>query len=281
MEEATVDQWKLAAETYEKSSKTATTKPTDILLERLNIRFPFAQASGILDDGCGPGSCMSRLIKTYGQDISPSCTLICSDWAPSMIQQVNNAKDQSLGLLPDSAWSRVDARVLDAMDLNSVADESLSHVMAGWVFHMTHNPQKCLSEARRVLKSGGVLGVASWKETQWLDAMKPIKKLKPELSPPTGSGQFASPSGLSLELKRAGFSKVELQEIDVELPFESHALFIDMLLTRMPPLVAIMKGFSTQQKEDLRYLMTNEIQKLCPQEPGFLKGIALVAISTR
>lgn len=123
----------MAAKSYEEGSKATTAKPTATLLEKLNSRLSFREASGILDNGSGPGPYMSRLIETYAADIHPSCTLICADWAPTMIEQVNNAKANAVSQDSNSLWSRVDARVLDAIDLSSIGDESLSHVMAGWV----------------------------------------------------------------------------------------------------------------------------------------------------
>ncbi|KAI5921287.1 S-adenosyl-L-methionine-dependent methyltransferase [Camillea tinctor] len=281
MEEASAEQWKLAAESYEKGSKATTAKPTATLLERVNARLPFAEASGILDNGCGPGPYMARLIETYGGDIPPSCALTCTDWAPAMIEQVGHAKEKAVKLDPTSLWARVDARVLDAMDLSAIPDASLSHVLAGWVYHMTSDPQKCLTETHRVLKPGGVLGVTSWKETQWLAAMAPIQKLDPSLRPPVGSPEFASPTGLVKALEAAGFAGVELQEVPVDLPFQSHALFTDVLMTKMPPLVALLARFGPEQKDELRHLMIEEMRALCPEEPGALKGVALVAVGRK
>ncbi|KAI3326234.1 S-adenosyl-L-methionine-dependent methyltransferase [Xylariaceae sp. AK1471] len=281
MAPASADQWKLAAEAYEKGSKEATGKPTAALLEALNTRLPFSKASGILDNGSGPGPYMAKLVETYGRDIAPSCTLICADWAPAMIEQVKRTKIQAIDADPDSLWARVDPQVLDAMDLNSIADESLSHVVAGWVYHIASDPQQCLAETMRVLKPGGVLGVASWKETQWLDAMRPIHKINASLSPPVGSDEFLSSTGLAGVFEKAGFAAVEVSEVHVELPFQTHALFVDILLTKMPPLIALLKGFSEAQTAELRSMMIEEMRGICPSEPGALKGVALVAVGTK
>lgn len=146
---------------------------------------------------------------------------------------------------------------------------------------MTNDPQKCLAETIRVLMPGGVLGVTSWKETQWLMAMRPIQKINASLSPPMGSKEFASLSGLRTELERAGFRGVKVEEVGVELPFQTHALFVDILLTKMPPLVVLLKNFSQTQRDDLRAMMVEEMRALCPQQPGALKGVALVAVGTK
>ena len=50
-----------------------------------------------------------------------------------MIEELNKIKAQAVGEDPNSIWRRVDARILDAMDLNSIPDGSISHVTASWV----------------------------------------------------------------------------------------------------------------------------------------------------
>ena len=146
---------------------------------------------------------------------------------------------------------------------------------------MTKSPQKCLSETIRILKPRGVLGVASWAETQWLGIMKPLQQIKPDLKPPAGPKEWATAAGLPEELRKAGFQDVQAHEVAVEIAFESHDVFVDVLLTKMPPLVALTKDFSAAQKAELRGLMVEEIRGLCPTEPGTLKGVALVAVGRK
>lgn len=73
---------------------------------------------------------MARLIDVYGPSLPTSCPLLCTDYAPGMINQVAKARENQE---PAFIWARVDARVLDALDLKGIADNSLSHVAAGLV----------------------------------------------------------------------------------------------------------------------------------------------------
>ncbi|KAL8365080.1 hypothetical protein RB595_004072 [Gaeumannomyces hyphopodioides] len=303
MSKATAEDWRLAAEVYEKSSKGATSGPTGIMLSRVNALSPFSQATSVLDNGCGTGNAPSRLIQDYGSSISSSTALAAADWASAMVDQVNGAKKAAVDENPGSLWARVETHVLDAMDLNAIPDQSQSHVTAGWVcystttpnvcvcvfknanmtkvYHMTKSPQKCLSETLRVLKSGGVLGVVSWGDIQWLTIMNPIQQIDPDLRPPASPKEWGSAAGLSRELEKVKFQEVEAHETSVELPFRSHALMVDILLTKMPPLVALTKGFDKEQVERLRGLMIGEIKRLCPSEPGALKGVAIIAVGRK
>lgn len=76
---------------------------------------------------------MARLIDEYGASLPPTCSLICADYAPAMVNQVAKTAKTEVEHDPGSIWARVDARVLDALDLNSIADSSHSHVAAGLV----------------------------------------------------------------------------------------------------------------------------------------------------
>ena len=146
---------------------------------------------------------------------------------------------------------------------------------------MTGNHQKCLSETIRVLKPGGVLGITSWKEIQWLLAMKPITKIKPELTPPWGAPEFTSTSALTAELEKHGFSDVSVREVPIEFPFETHAQFVNLMCTELPPLVAMLENLTDEQRETFRSAMKDEVAKFCPQEPGAMKGVALVAVGRK
>lgn len=94
--------------------------------------LPFAEASGVLDNGCGPGPVMTRLLEEY--QIPDAASLTCSDFSEGMIKQVEGIREGAVQSDSQSPWSRVETIVQDAMDLKSIGDASKSHVMAGWVW---------------------------------------------------------------------------------------------------------------------------------------------------
>lgn len=127
------------AEVYKKLTVGIAEKPITVMLERTNSMLPFSKATGIYDNGTGPGGVISRIISDYGSQIPSSATLSCSDFSAPMIEQVQKAKTEETEKDPKSAWSRLDAQVRDAMDLQGVGDESQSHVMAGWVYFVSRD----------------------------------------------------------------------------------------------------------------------------------------------
>ena len=119
------------AKYYEKLSTGVTVKPISIMLERANAIWPLAKAESILDNGCGPGPVMSRIIKDY--DIPESAPLTCADFSDGMIKQVEMKKAEAVEADSQSPWSRVETMTQNAMDLQRIEDASRSHVTAGMV----------------------------------------------------------------------------------------------------------------------------------------------------
>lgn len=119
------------AKVYEKLTTGTAVKPIRTMLEGANSKWPFSKAEGILDNGCGPGPIMSRILQDYA--IPQTCSLTCSDFSDGMIKAVNTKKAEAVEADSKSLWGRVEAMKQDAMNLESIKDSSQSHITAGWV----------------------------------------------------------------------------------------------------------------------------------------------------
>lgn len=294
--------WRSMAEIYKKLTVGTSTRPTACMLERMNSMLPFSKATGIYDSGCGPGGVISRVISDYGSTIPPSASLSCSDFSGPMIEQVLKSKAEEVDEDPKSPWSRLDAKVRDAMDLEGVADESQSHVTAGWVYfvghdrscflqdvriadgfyaQMTPDPQKCLSESKRVLQPNGVLSCSSWKDSQWMGTMRLVEKVRPGIQTPSIPLEWASVPALQAELEKAGFREVKAEEVEVTMTFDTYDALTDVLLLKMPAVANLIKDFSGDERARLRELVLEDLQRMSPTEPGSLQGVALVVVGWR
>lgn len=287
------------AEIYKKITMGTSSRPITVMLKRMNAMLPFSEATGIYDNGTGPGQVMARIISDHGSEINPSASLSCSDYSKPMIEKVLESKAEEVAKDPESLWGKVDAQLRDAMDLKGVSDESQSHVTAGWVYfvsadgrcvqfmrltypmQMTPDPQKCLSESKRVLQPNGVLCCSSWKESQWMDAMQLVKKVRPNLQTPFIPLEWASVPAMQAEIEKAGFREVSAEEVKVTMTFDSYDAFIDVLLLKMPAVVNLIKDFSDDEKAKLRQFILEDIRRVSPTEPGSMQGTALVAIGRK
>jgi ubiquinone/menaquinone biosynthesis C-methylase UbiE len=272
------EEWAAVAKDYSKTASNLSSPIIGRMLTGANALHPFAEATAILDNGCGPGSIMMKIISAYGDKLPSSCTLSCSDFAESMVDAVRATKVAEVSRNASSPWQRVEANVMDSMDLHSIDDGSLSHVLAGWVFFMTSDPQKCLTESLRVLKAGGVLTASSWDgNMQWLQLMRLASVIRPDKQFPSLPEAWTNTSGVRSEFEKAGFREVDAVEVVTHWHFESYEAMANDVMTKTPQMLALLKDFSDREKEELAALVIQECKKMAPSEPYALKGVSIVA----
>ena len=149
------------------------------------------------------------------------------------------------------------------------------------VYFMTSSPAKCLSESLRVLKDGGVLGLSSWQGSQWIDIMHLLTQVRPDIAMPSLPEAWTSTARVQGELTKAGFRDVESHSVDTGMTFETREALTEMLLTKIPHMVALTKNLSEDEMAEVRRVMMAGIKDFCADEPGTLKGVALIGIGRK
>jgi ubiquinone/menaquinone biosynthesis C-methylase UbiE len=146
------------------------------------------------------------------------------------------------------------------------------------VYFMTQDPQKALSESKRVLKDGGVLGCSAWQGSQWLDLMNVLGKVRPDMKLPVLPPEWSDADKMRGELDRAGFKDTVTKKADAYMKYESRDSIVDFICKTMPHMVALMKDMSDEEKSKVKSSMSEELEKICgSEEPGIMHGVALVA----
>lgn len=254
-------------------------RPIAVMLERANDLLPFSKATAILDNGCGPGAIMKRLLEDY--QLPASCLLTCADFSEGMIDRVKELKEERLKGNSSSPWQRVETLIQDATNLDKIEDSSQSHLTAGWVYFLTSDPMKCLNESKRVLKDNGVLACSSWQDSQWRDLMNLYIKVRPDKKEVQIPKAWSEVDALRTELDKAGFKDVECYPVKTQLEFQTVDSFVNLMADKMPHMQMATADMSKEEIKEFKRLMTEETRKLCPTEPGILYGTALVAIGRK
>ncbi|CAJ2500944.1 Uu.00g037970.m01.CDS01 [Anthostomella pinea] len=283
------EDWNILANDYAKITAQVALAPIGLMLSRANALHPLSAATGILDNGCGPGPVMSRIIKDYGSVIPGTCSLTCSDFSEGMIGAVKKikaekeeeSKEGSSATATAALWKRVGCKVQNAMDLNGIGDGSQSHVTAGMVYFMTPDPMKCLAESQRVLQPDGVLSLSAWQGSEWIELMKVLLKVRPDKTMPTMPEAWTSAKGIEGELKKAGFRDVEAHEVPVEMTFQDYGSFVEFLLGKLPHMLALTSDMGGEEIGKVKVEMVAEMKRMCLTEPGKLKGVSLVAVGRK
>jgi ubiquinone/menaquinone biosynthesis C-methylase UbiE len=275
----TGDSWKELAESS--ASYTAEFNPTvQKMITRMNDIWPFSEAMGIFDNGCGTGTIICRIIDQYGTNVKPSATILAGDFSEHMLDVLRKTRD-SQSKNPMDAWARVDVRKLDAQDLASITDGSMSHVTAGHVYFLLPDPQKALRETKRALCSGGVIACTSGQSSQHIDALnKAVGDIEPGTNFNLLSGPWTSEEGVKEELARAGFVEIETHLVESSIRYETHQQFAKMLL-QMPVMKNVKDALSENGNARLHDSVVEQLRLINSVEPSNFYGVTVLALARK
>jgi len=110
------------------------------------------------------------------------------------------------------------------------------------------DPRGGVGEFRRVLRSGGHLGMSVWGEPAknvWLSSAGRLVGEMLMLPPPDpeapGVFRFAEPGVLAQLLEQSGFEKVEAREVTGTMEYESPREYLDMMLDVAAPIASALR----------------------------------------
>jgi ubiquinone/menaquinone biosynthesis C-methylase UbiE len=188
--------WERAAGTYEGSFATATRQFLPALLDTASI----GAGLSVLDVACGPGfaaaSAAARGATVRGLDFSPA--------------MLNVARVRHPGIVFDQG----DAEALP------YPDGSFDAVVSNFGIHHVPHPTVALRQARRVLRSGGMLAFTIWaapdENIAWklvFDAISRCGDPAASKAPPPGGG-FATQADCHAALTEAGFAEIGSRKLN-------------------------------------------------------------------
>lgn len=114
-----------------------------------------------------------------------------------------------------------------------------------------------------------------------MDLMNILPRIRPDKTMPSVPKEWQSWEAMKGELEKAGFKDVEALQVETTMSFEKYDPYIDFMVDKMPHMVHLIADFSAEEKAKLKQEMKEEMKKMSPQEPGTLKGVALVAVGRK
>ncbi|KAI9735711.1 MAG: hypothetical protein M1818_006319 [Claussenomyces sp. TS43310] len=286
---ASADVWTRFAPAFSKamtSQSNATgpaVAPNKAMLAALHALRPLSSATTIHDVGSGPGQVTSLLLDGYAAQLPAGATVVASDSSAGMVEQVRARKASELAA-GNADWERVSTALLDVRHLATIADDSVSHVTAGFLFFLTPDPRAGLVEVRRVLTTqagGGALALSSWLRADWLDAtVEVLSTVSPTMTLPRMPANWDSVEGVRGEMQAAGFRHVQTAPVDTYWDYETPAKMVAALIA-MPLLQVVIRDMSEGDRARVEGLMQEWLRAKNGDGKGRLLGVAITGVGRK
>jgi SAM-dependent methyltransferase len=233
--EASREQWGSSAEVWARAAEEeeagASASATEWMLESAELR----PGERVLELACGA----ARVGFHAAAAVRPGGSVLCSDFAEGMVRAVEERVSRT-------GVDNVEPRVLDAERLD-LGDESFDAVLCRFGYMLMADPDRALSESRRVLRPGGRLVLAVWGPPEgnpWLATVtgSVMDRLGAPPPEPGTPGPFAlgEPERLRGLLESAGLKDVGVEAIEAEQPYDSLEGWWGRLREVSAPLAALL-----------------------------------------
>lgn len=176
----------------------------------------------VLELAAGPGGTGLAAASIVGD----TGRIISTDFSPTMVD-IARRRGAELGL------TNVDFRVMDAEQIG-LEDDSVDGVLCRFGYMLMPDPPAALAETRRVLKPGGRLTLAVWREAErnpWISIVGRTLLARGHVPPPEpgapGMFTMARDERLRELLENAGFTVLRIEEIPVRFVYPSLDEYIE------------------------------------------------------
>jgi len=173
-------------------------------------------------------------------------------------------------------------RVLDLQTLD-LGDAAVDAVVCRFGYMLVPDPVLALQETRRVLRPGGRLAFATWAPAQrnpWATAFGPVLVERGLQEPPKPGepGQFAlsEPEEIEGHVRRAGFSEVAVDEVEVQSRFDSWDDYRRVITNLAASLRATLEQLDEATRAEIDGAARTRIERFRGPSGYVLPGVALV-----
>lgn len=217
---SSAESWSTASASYAERVGRMSRHAVDRLVQEAHTIHAFStQDSYVLDIGTGAGAVPASITKSF-----PGIRILATDISPGMIEAVDKLQ------IPN-----VSTRVIDASQMNNVTglgvDATFSHAFSTFMIMFTLEPMDVVRGLHRVLKPGGLIGLALWGEvigpnSIWEEAcqtLDPTYRLPP---PYTDPNAWRTPREAEDALRVVGFKEIHTEVYKVPFEFEDTASYL-------------------------------------------------------
>lgn len=243
--------WSTASASYAERVGRMCRHAADHLVQAAHTAHPFSPpASYVLDVGTGAGAVPESITQSF-----PGTRILATDIAPGMVEAVENKH------IPNVSTRVVDASLVDNV-FGLGKDETFSHAFGAFMIMFTTEPMNVVREIHRVLRPGGLVGLALWGEVVgpnnlWEEACRTLDPTYRLPSPFADPNAWRTPREAEDALREVGFKEIYTEVYKVPFEFEDTASYLRFWYgARNPVSDRFRESFRGDQEEAKRALET-------------------------
>ncbi|KAL6715547.1 hypothetical protein ACLMJK_006508 [Lecanora helva] len=207
-------------------AETATSVPAHALLEQCGL-LPSPPADAVmLDNACGAGIVIVRLLENLDASKRDAVSITCGDIDQTML-------DLTSQKMAANGW-KVKVERIDAQAVG-FEDHHFTHVLMNFGPQLMTDPILALKETYRILRSGGRMGFTCWTEPGWIPS---IKEIIPSFNPPTAlASPWKDPNAIEGNLASLGFTDIMVSTLNFKTRDENLDSYLELMRLLLPKLL--------------------------------------------
>ncbi|KAI0196462.1 S-adenosyl-L-methionine-dependent methyltransferase [Astrocystis sublimbata] len=256
--------------------------PAKHMAEHSNAMLPFSNAGTVVVDmGCGPGQVTNAVLEAYHDQLPTAAKVIGADSNPHMLGEYENRKTTEIGK-GNTHWERSESLKIDIHTCDGLADNSVTHMLCGFVVFLIPNPGEAIAAMKRVMAPGGVIAMSSLASSQWSELSTYPARVRGETNAPSGPANGCSaPEDVKNHLQKAGFQDIEVLQVESYMEFDDYETVCNFILTKLPMATRIVGTMTEEEVSKTRAMMVAKLKSWCPELPAKLTGEVNIAYARK
>lgn len=233
--------------------------------------------------GAAEGDTLLELASGFGATshaaaelVGPSGRVLCTDFSPVMVESARRRGDE-LGL------ANVEYRVLDAERIK-LADASVDGVLCRCGYMLVPEPAVAFAETHRVLRPGGRVVLAVWREAErnpWISIVGRMLLERGHVPPPEpgapGMFTMARDERVRELVEDAGLTLLRLDEVPVRFTYASLDEYVERARETGGVFARVWSGLPAPEREDLESRLADAFTPFAVGDGYEFPGVALCA----
>ncbi|KAI1322262.1 S-adenosyl-L-methionine-dependent methyltransferase [Xylariaceae sp. FL0255] len=250
--------------------------PAKHMAEHSNSLLPFSSLDAlVVDMGCGPGQVTNAVLEQYRDQLAKK--VIGADNNPQMLEQYNSRQKGEIAK-GNTYWEHAESKTVDIHDCAGLADDSVSHMLCGFIVFLIPEPGKAIASMHRVMAPGGVLAMSSLASAEWVKLANYPTQIRPDLAGPFGpSNGCSAPGEVRAHLEKAGFRDIETLEVQSYMEFNDYEFVTRFILNRLPQATRAVAKMTNDEIIQTQEKMIADLKSWHPELPARMLGKVNIA----